>query len=128
MCTLFFTVLACIEESSGEPSAALWGCSIRWRDVGELNFSFLFLDFISSVYSQRYIKQGSTGSEKISLLIEYLPEVKAIVYLLWVKMEKEDASQKMKMQNDENNLLFNRNKHNTSQKTKMQNYDNKIAL
>ena len=101
-----FTVLVRIEESNREPSAALWGYSIRRREIGELNSCFIFLGFIGSVHSQRYIKQGSTGKGKISLLIECLPEVTAIVHLLWAKMKMEGAmSQMIKMQNDDDQRI-----------------------
>ena len=56
------------------------------RDMGELNFRFVFLGFIGLFHSQRHIEQGSSGSGKISLLIEHHPEVKAIVHLFWAKM------------------------------------------
>ena len=106
-CVCFvFTVLVRIEESSREYSAALWEYSIGRREMGELNFRFVFLGFIGSVHSQCCIKQGSTGRGKISLLIECLLEIAAIAHTSWVKMKMEGAmSQTIMMQNNDNQRI-----------------------
>ena len=81
--------LARIKESSREPSAALWRCSIRWRDRGKPNFLFIFRFYI-------YLLVSATSSKvfpalgKVALLIEYRLEIKAFMLLIMDKSEDKE--------------------------------------